>query len=59
MAWMVVDKDGTEHLTVLKPYRWSGYWMRNAASRMVRIPTGSIKQLTGKVLTWYDDPVEL
>ena len=63
MAWVAVDKDGTEVICNPEPYRdtvdfmWcieSGFY-----SGAIGLPKGSIKKLIGRELTWEDEPVEL
>lgn len=62
MAWLAVDKDGTECLFTKKPQKnikdqmWCVIAL-NAAC--IELPEGSIKQLIGRDLTWDDKPVEL
>lgn len=63
MAWVAVDKDGTEVICNPEPYRdtvdfmWcieSGFY-----SGAIQLPKGTIKKLLGRKLTWEDEPVEL
>ena len=60
MAWLCVDKDGTEvvcseHPILLK----SGMWSTTIMNEEVELPTGTIKKIIGRELTWSDDPVEI
>lgn len=60
MAFVAVDKDGTESVFDEKPYM-SGignYWVPDS-EHYVEIPKGSIKKLIGRELSWEDEPVEL
>lgn len=60
MAWVAVDKDGSEWVHRGLPVRCEEevyidtYWEDH-----VELPQGSIKKLIGRDLTWDDDPVEL
>lgn len=65
MAWLAVDKDGTECIFLHKPIR-SNYNNWTDCSNTMRtedsgidLPKGSIKKLIGRDLTWEDNPVEL
>ena len=66
MAWVAVDKDGTEWICEDKPlreplfddgYTFDSAWV--AGSDQVQLPKGSIFKLIGRELTWNDNPVEL
>ncbi len=62
MAWLAVDKDGSEHICSTEPYRdIEDLWCveNTPDSEIVRLPKGSIKKLIGRNLTWNDNPVEL
>lgn len=61
MAWLCVDKDGTEVVFNKKPVRDTGYWKFSTYdyNHYVCLPKGSIKKLIGRELTWNDEPVEL
>ena len=63
MAWVAVDKNGTEAVFSGKPERYSydnigGIWY-DFYGKDVRLPSGSIEKLIGRKLTWEDEPVEL
>lgn len=63
MAWLAVDKNGTECLFKYLPIRGSlsEEWFSSIypiLSDIVLSP-GSIKALIGKDLTWKDEPVEI
>lgn len=58
MAWVAVDKEGTEYIYEDKPSRISACCWYSVFG-LVRIPKGSIKKLIGKELSWDDEPVEL
>jgi len=57
MAYAAVDEDGDEYLYAYCPYRGRDVW--RADEGCVQIPRGSIEKLTGRILTWEDEPVEL
>ena len=63
MAWLAVDKDGTECICSTKPYQdWENFkWcIENLPeSNAVELPQGSIKKLIGRDLSWNNEPVEL
>lgn len=57
MAWLAVDKDGSEWITTDKPYRFDDVWYEDY--EQVKLSKGSIQKLIGRSLTWEDEPVEL
>jgi hypothetical protein len=63
MAWLAVDKDGTECLFKYLPSRGSisEEWFASIDTIQSNIVLvhGSIKALIGKDLTWKDEPVEI
>lgn len=63
MAWVAVDKDGTEFMCCSRPFRryLLGEWWPDADSDriVIPLPRGTVEKLIGKQLTWEDDPVEL
>lgn len=76
MAWIAVNKDGSETIFAFRPFRtdpnkslnglWEPeYWTDEGVGRYgnedtrIVLPKGSIKKLTGKDLTWNDEPIEL
>ena len=59
MAWVAVNKSGSEVIFDFEPYRWNdSLWVEDTADD-IYLPKGSIKKLIGKDLTWEDNPVEL
>jgi hypothetical protein len=61
MAYLAVDKDGSEKIYTHKPKRTNtlNYWIApNVSAKLVELPQGSIKHLIGRELTWEDEPVE-
>jgi hypothetical protein len=61
MAWVAVNKDGSEYIFHDKPERLSVNWqdLMYGLYTDIRIPRGSIKKLIGRDLDWNDEPVEL
>ena len=65
MAWVAVDKDGSEFIYEDKPERYIACWriwrreFTGETMNHVFLPKGSIKKLIGKELSWSDEPVEL
>jgi hypothetical protein len=60
MPYLAVDLDLAELISSFKPDRdrtGQGFWERN--EEMVDLPSGTIKKLIGRELSWNDDPVEL
>ena len=63
MAWVAVDRDGSEHVFSDIPQR--GYCVFHSISKYgnnlkrIYLPKGSIKKLIGRDLDWNDEPVEL
>lgn len=69
MAWLTVDKDGTENIfnNERKPFRikelgkWTqsdwGYHSPQELAR-IKLPKGSIEKLIGRKLTWRHNPVK-
>ena len=66
MAWVAVNKDGSENIFTNKPNRNVSYWYDFISpnrvtlfNRMILLPKGSIKKLIGRDLDWSNEPVEL
>ena len=68
MAWVAVDSLNQELIFRNKPTRdidtdyivtYHGWFDRIRNSWGIELPKGSIKKLTGKDLTWKDEPIEL
>lgn len=69
MAWLAVDKDGKEFLYLEKPERIIHHnvfrpeeidfeiWASNNDN--LELPKGSIQELTGRNITWNDEPIEI
>lgn len=61
MAYVAVDKDGSEWIFVKKPYKCMDWnmWIPGYKENNFNLPKGSIEKLIGRPLTWEDEPVEL
>ncbi len=62
MAWLAVDKDNSEYIYNLKPFRKNDGFEHDDSyyeSWYIRLPKGSIKKLIGRELIWDDEPVEI
>ena len=61
MAWIAVDKDGTENICQFRRKRdCIGRFIPLYISSMnLTLPKDSIKKLIGRDLTWENEPVEL
>lgn len=60
MAFVAKDKNGEEWVYDVKPERYSDNNIWYAAnSNFCDLPSGTIKKLIGRDLTFDDDPVEL
>lgn len=64
MAWLAVDKDGTEAIYDECPRRrenreiWDFIFLDDGRN-IIELPSGSIKKLIGRELSWEDEPVEI
>lgn len=56
MAWVAVDQNGEEWVHSIEPARGNECWF---SPDYIELPSGTIKKLTGRDLTWDDEPVEL
>jgi lysophospholipid acyltransferase (LPLAT)-like uncharacterized protein len=61
MAWIAVDKNGTEVIFSKEPFRleYYNYWMLSWGKYRIELPRGTIEKILGKIITWNDDPVEI
>lgn len=62
MAWLAVDRDGSENIYDIKPIRdlWVNKWdIRTEDSWWINLPQGTIEKIIGRSLTWEDNPVEI
>lgn len=68
MAWVAVDKFGSENIFKGKPRRYFEQWSEHRYASLhadswydsaISLPKGSIEKLIGRKLSWEDEPVEL
>lgn len=66
-SWLAVNKDGKENIYLEKPEKkqytdlkgnLQEYW-DDGNDYSIPIPKGTIEKLTGKRITWEDEPIEL
>lgn len=62
MAYLAVNEDGSEIIVndnrYLERDEDLGEWTTYGYSDIVQLPHGSIEKLTGKEMTWEDEPIE-
>lgn len=62
MAWLAVDKDGTENIYDIEPIRdlqvdrWE---IATEHSWWIGLSKGTIEKIVGRKLTWQDVPVKI
>ena len=65
MAWIAVDEDGTEYIFEDEPkiehYKIANttMWVTNSNDCYLYVPDGTAEKLTGKPMSWEDEPREL
>lgn len=60
VTYIAVDKNGDEAVYDSLPYRDEyGFWTNPLDNNAVDMPKGTCLKLTGKELTWEDEPIEL
>lgn len=60
MAWIAVDKDGEIYKYESKPWRIKEEFVDKVTTAWDELVSDEeCKRLTGKVLTWEDEPVEI
>lgn len=62
MVYLCVDKDGTENIHSVEPYRDEIVWAIprwEETAQVIELPSGSIAKLIGRELTWDDKPYKL
>jgi len=64
MSWIAVDDGGSESIFPVKPDRRSYCWAVydeeiQTTYYGVEVPVGTAEKLTGRPMTWDDDPREL
>ena len=63
-AYLAVEPNGNELIFSEPPRRFDEYstcgWFSNSdSSQCVSVPRGTIKKITGKTITWEDEPIKL
>ena len=63
-AYLAVEPNGNELIFSEPPCRideyYKGGWFSNSdSSQCVSVPRGTIKKITGKFITWEDEPIKL
>ena len=63
-AYLAVEPNGNELIFSEPPRRFDEYstcgWFCNSNStQCVNVPRGTIKKITGKSITWNDEPIKL
>ena len=62
MAYLAVDKDGSEWIWQYKPLRnkmrgeWESVWDEDGAYQHVELPKGTIEKLIGWEMSWDHEP---
>ena len=59
MAFVATDKNGEEWIYERNPIRGIDSFCDVAIDDQIQLPSGTIKKLIGRDLTFDDDPVEL
>ena len=59
MAFVAVDQNGEEWIYERNPTRGIDSFCDVTIDGQIELPSGSIKKLIGRDLTWDDEPVEL
>lgn len=60
MAWLACDENVDEWIYEYElPYRNGNEWCGHSDQQYIELTKGSIFKLTGRNITWVDEPVEL
>jgi len=59
MAFIAVDKNTTEWIYHYRPARLAEFDIFESPEDGVKVPKGTAEKLTGKPMSWEDDPREL
>lgn len=59
MAWLAVNKDGSEYVYASCPERGERFFGYEGNRYYVGLPKVTIKKIIGRELTWQDEPVEI
>ena len=63
-AYLAVEPNGDELIFSEPPHRIDehstcGWFCTSNSSQCVSVPRGTIKKITGKSITWNDEPIKL
>ena len=63
-AYLAVEPNGNELIFSEPPRRFDeystcGWFCSSNSSQYVYVPRGTIKKITGKTITWEDEPIKL
>ena len=63
-AYLAVESNGNELIFSEPPCRIDehstcGWFCSSNSSQCVSVPRGTIKKITGKTITWEDEPIKL
>ena len=63
-AYLVVEPNGNELIFSEPPCRIDehstcGWFSNSDSSQCVSVPRGTIKKITGRTITWADEPIKL
>lgn len=63
-AYLAVEPNGNELIFSESPrrideYSTCGWFCSNNSTQCVNVPRGTIKKITGKTITWEDEPIKL
>ena len=63
-AYLAVEPNGNELIFSEPPhkcdeYSTCGWFCNDNSSQCVSVPRGTIKKITGKTITWEDEPIKL
>ena len=63
-AYLVVEPNGNELIFSEPPCRIDehstcGWFCSSNSSQCVSVPRGTIKKITGRTITWADEPIKL
>ena len=63
-AYLAVEPNGNELIFSEPPrrideYSTCGWFCSNNSTQCVNVPRGTIKKITGKSITWEDEPIKL
>ena len=63
-AYLAVEPNGNELIFSEPPRRFDeystcGWFCSSNSSQCVSVPRGTIKKITGRTITWADEPIKL